>query len=197
MSILDFTTGLFRDPVNLRSFVEDPNQALADAGLPDATPEQVHDLLPVVAESMPPDHPLQAVVHSDDPLSALQALDIDDLIAETHDHHREVERIEKALGSAGDVVSLHVPAVECRPTPEGDEPGEPIHVGNWELNEENDKGLGDIDDDSLTPKVDGDAEPGDDFPEPAADDQPSHHHAVAEGLVDTDFGAVAWGKAVE
>ena len=59
MSILDFTTGLFREPANLRSFVDDPDQALEDAGLPDATPDQVHDLLPVVAESMPPDHPLQ------------------------------------------------------------------------------------------------------------------------------------------
>ncbi len=37
MSILDFTTNLFRDPVNLRSFVDDPDQALTDAGLPDAT----------------------------------------------------------------------------------------------------------------------------------------------------------------
>lgn len=49
MSILDFTTGLFRDPASLRSFVDDPDQALEDAGLPDATPEQVHDLLPLVA----------------------------------------------------------------------------------------------------------------------------------------------------
>jgi hypothetical protein len=50
MSILDFTTGLFREPANLRSFVDDPDQALKDAGLPDATPEQVHDILAVVAE---------------------------------------------------------------------------------------------------------------------------------------------------
>jgi hypothetical protein len=28
MSILDFTTGLFREPANLRSFVDDPDQAL-------------------------------------------------------------------------------------------------------------------------------------------------------------------------
>jgi len=76
MSILDFTTGLFREPANLRSFVDDPDQALEDAGLPDATPKQVHDLLPVVAESMPPDHPLQAVVHSADPMRALAELDI-------------------------------------------------------------------------------------------------------------------------
>jgi hypothetical protein len=81
MSILDFTTGLFREPANLRSFVDDPDQALEDAGLPDATPEQVHDLLPVVAESMPPDHPLQAVVHSADPMRALAELHIDELVA--------------------------------------------------------------------------------------------------------------------
>ena len=73
MSILDFTTGLFREPANLRSFVDDPGQALKDAGLPDATPEQVLDVLPVVAESMPPDHPLQTVVHSADPVTALQS----------------------------------------------------------------------------------------------------------------------------
>ena len=34
MSILDFTTGLFRDPANLRSFVDNPDQALDEAGLP-------------------------------------------------------------------------------------------------------------------------------------------------------------------
>jgi hypothetical protein len=57
MSILDLTSGLFRDPANLRSFVDNPDQALDEAGLSDATPQQVHDLLPMVAESMPPDHP--------------------------------------------------------------------------------------------------------------------------------------------
>ena len=110
MSILDFTTGLFREPANLRSFVDDPDQALKDAGLPDATPDQVHDLLPVVAESMPPDHPLQTVVHSADPVTALQALDIDDLIAEVHDHHHEVERMEKRSGTPAK-------RLVCRPRP--------------------------------------------------------------------------------
>jgi hypothetical protein len=76
MSILDFTTGLFREPASLQSFVDDPEQALRDAGLPDATPEQVHDLIPVVAESMPADHPLQTVLHAPDPLAALLDLDI-------------------------------------------------------------------------------------------------------------------------
>jgi hypothetical protein len=50
MSILDFTTGLFRDPATLRAFIDDPDQALDDAGLPGATPEQVRDLLPLVAD---------------------------------------------------------------------------------------------------------------------------------------------------
>jgi len=46
MSILDFTIGLFRDPANLRSFVNDPDQALDEAGLADATPQHVHDHAP-------------------------------------------------------------------------------------------------------------------------------------------------------
>ena len=54
MSILDFTTALFREPANLRSFVDNPDQALKDAGLPDATPAQVHDLLPVVGSPCRP-----------------------------------------------------------------------------------------------------------------------------------------------
>ncbi len=37
-------------------------QALLDAGLPDVTPADVQAMLPTVAESMPPDHPLQAMV---------------------------------------------------------------------------------------------------------------------------------------
>jgi len=200
MSILDFTTGLFRDPVNLRSFVDDPEQALHDAGLPDATPEQVHDLLPVVAESMPPDHPLQTVVHSDDPVSALRALDIDDLIAEAHDHHHEVERIEKAVGDPGEAARLHVaPSGECR-AHEGEDPvpAGHIEIGSWDVTGQHDKGLGDVEDDPLTPEIEGvDAEPADDYPERGEDHVSDGDHAVAEGLVDTDFGAVAWGKAVD
>jgi hypothetical protein len=38
MSILDFTTGLFREPANLRSFVDDLDQALEDAGFPTPRP---------------------------------------------------------------------------------------------------------------------------------------------------------------
>jgi len=114
MSILDFTTGLFRDPANLSSFVGDPDQALIDAGLPDATPEQVHDLLPVVAESMPPDHPLQTVVHSVDPAAALAELDVD---AETiHIGHWDlVEAGEKGLG---DLFMPHIAQGDAAPVDE-------------------------------------------------------------------------------
>jgi hypothetical protein len=104
MSILDFTTDLFRDPVNLRSFVDDPDQAHTDAGLPDATAEQVHDLLPVVAESAPPDHPPDTVAQSADPARALVELDIDELVADFHGHHQQTQLIEKVLGPD-----------ECRP----------------------------------------------------------------------------------
>ena len=57
MSIVDFTANLFHDLADLRAFVDDPDQALSDAGLADVTAEQVLDLLPTVTESMPPDHP--------------------------------------------------------------------------------------------------------------------------------------------
>jgi len=199
MSILDFTTGLFRDPVNLRSFVDDPEQALHDAGLPDATPEQVHDLLPVVAESMPPDHPLQTVVHSDDPVSALQALDIDDLIAEAHDHHHDVERIEKASGDPAEAARLHAaPSAERRLHEDDDSIAEHIEVRTWDVTDQSDKGLGDVADDPMTREIEGaDAEPADDYPERGEDHVSNGDHAVAEGLADTDFGAVAWGKAVD
>jgi hypothetical protein len=75
-----------------------PTRRSTRPGLPDATPEQVHDLLPMVAESMPPDHPLQTVVHAADPLAALAELDIDELIADGHHHHHQTLLIEKVLG---------------------------------------------------------------------------------------------------
>jgi hypothetical protein len=185
MSILDFTTGLFRDPANLRSFVDDPDQALLDAGLPDATPEQVHDLLPVVAESMPLDHPLQTVVHSADPERALAGLDIDELVADIHDHHHQTRLIEKALGSA-----------ECRPGDDTDDdrPGETIHVGDWDLVEQADKGLGDL----SAPRIEvGSSAPVHDYPDPPQDDEPHHDHAPDDGGVDLGIGSVVWGEAVE
>jgi hypothetical protein len=168
MSILDFTTGLFRDPASLRSFIDDPDQALDDAGLPDATPEQVRALLPIVAESMPPDHPLQTVVHAADPVRALAELDVDDVVAEVHHHHQPVEVIEKALGIE-----------ECRP--------ETVHGGHWRLVDEGDKALGEL----LTPDIADDTpEPGDDYPadypdDPPPADEPSGDHVIAEGFVDT------------
>jgi hypothetical protein len=185
MSILDFTTGLFRDPASLRSFVDDPDQALEDAGLPDATPEQVHDLLPLVAESMSPDHPLQTVVHSADPVRALAELDIDELVADVHHHHHQTQLIAKALGTEA-----------CRPgyNEDDEDPVETIHVGHWDLVEEGDKGLGDL----FAPQIeDRDPEPVDDYPDPPQDDEPGDDHALDDGGVDLDISAVAWGKAVE
>jgi hypothetical protein len=183
MSILDFTTDLFRDPTNLRAFVDDPNKALHDAGLPDATPDQVHDLLPVVAESMPPDHPLQTVVGSLDPVAALQHLDFDELSIDVHQHHHVTSLIGKVLA---DVV--------CRP--EEDDGEETIHVGNWHVDV--DKAVGDVTDDSLVPPVDDvDDQPADHYPEPEDDHVHGHDHALDDGPVDLDLGALAWGKAIE
>jgi hypothetical protein len=62
MSLIDFTASLFRDQRLADAFSDNPVQALLDAGLPDVTPADVQALLPTVAESMPPDHPLQALV---------------------------------------------------------------------------------------------------------------------------------------
>jgi hypothetical protein len=180
MSILDFTTGLFREPANLRSFVDDPDQALKDAGLPDATPEQVHDLLPVVAESMPPDHVLQMVVHSADPVRALAELGIDELVADVHQHHHETQ---KALGSA-----------ECRPGDDEDEPAETFHGGHWGLVEEGDKGLGE----PLAPQIEeGDPVPVNDYPDLREVGEPGDDHAPDDGGVDLNISGVAWGEAVE
>lgn len=192
MSILDFTTGLFRDPATLRSFVDDPDQALQDAGLPDATPEQVHDLLPLVAESMPADHPLQTVVHSADPAAALAELDVDELVAEVHHHHHETQLIEKVLGAA-----------ECRPgddeddEDDGEEPAETIHIGRWDVVEAGDKALGDL----FVPHIaEGDPAPVYVYPDRREDDEPGDlgaDHAFDDGGVDLDASAVGWGKAIE
>jgi hypothetical protein len=189
MSILDFTTGLFREPASLRSFVDDPDQALIDAGLPDATPAQVHDLLPVVAESMPPDHPLQTVVHSADPVRALAELDIDDLVADVHHHHQETQLVEKVLA----------PAQECRPGDDDEEngdaePAETIHVGRWGSAQEGDKALGDL---FMPPIAEGEPASVDEYPEIREDDEMDSDHALDDGAYDLDVGAVTWGKAIE
>jgi hypothetical protein len=189
MSILDFTTDLFRDPANLRSFVDNPNKALNDAGLPDATPQQVHDMLPVVAESMPPDHPLQTVVASLDPVAALQELDFGVLSFDEHQHHHETSFIEKVLAPA-----------ECRPGDDDDDDVETIHVGNLNVAADVDKALGDVD--ALMPKAgddfaDDQAESADHYPDPDDDHFHDHDHALAEHPIDLDISAVAWGKAIE
>lgn len=62
MSLVDFTASLFRDQQLAAAFNDNPVRALRDAGLPDVTPADVQALLPTVAESMPPDHPLQSLV---------------------------------------------------------------------------------------------------------------------------------------
>ena len=62
MSLIDFTASLFRDQQLADAFSDNPMQTLRDAGLPDVTPADVQAMLPTVAESMPPDHPLQSWV---------------------------------------------------------------------------------------------------------------------------------------
>lgn len=186
MSILDFTTDLFRDPTNLRAFADDPHQALHEAGLPDASPEQVYRLLPVVAESMPPDHPLQAVAGSLDPVAALRQLDFDELRFDEHQHHHATAIVEKALGPA-----------ECQL--QGDDDAVTIHVGHFNVAAEIDKGLGHVTDHALMPSFDDADEPaGDHYPDDHLDhvDHYDHDHALAHPM-DLDIGAVAWGKAIE
>lgn len=178
MSILDFTTELFREPASLRSFVDDPEQALRDAGLGDVTPEQVHDLLPVVAESMPADHPLQTVVHAPDPVAALLDLDIAQLTAAARDHSR-ADTPDKAVGEpAGEVIS--VGNIECKPIDADDFSDK---SGKWDIVEEGDKALGGVVDDPLTPEIEGDLA--------------AYPAGPAQDLLDTDFSPAAWGKAIE
>jgi hypothetical protein len=177
MSILDFTTGLFRDPASLRSFVDNPEQALRDAGLPDATPEQVHDLLPLVAESMPADHPLQTVVHAPDPLAALLELDLAQLAADLRDHSRAVEPDK----SVGEPAVISVGDIACKPIDTDDVSS--LKAGNWDLVTEGDKALGGVVDDPLTPENEGEGA--------------GYLERAAEDLVEPDFSQASWGKALE
>lgn len=173
MSILDFTTRLFREPASLQSFVDDPEQALRDAGLPDATPEQVHDLIPVVAESMPADHPLQTVLHAPDPVAALLDLDIAQLTAALRDHGR-TDVPDKSMGeSAADQV-ISVADIECTPI---DADGIVDSA----------KELDGVVDDPLTPEIEGDLEA-------VTDD---YHALPVDDLADPDFSPAAWGKDIE
>jgi hypothetical protein len=181
MSILDFTTGLFREPASLQSFVDDPERALRDAGLPDVTPEQVHDLLPVVAESMPADHPLQTVVRAPDPVAALLNVDIAELAATVHDHGRS-EQPDKSVGEPSSDHVISVGDIECKSI-DTDDVVDSVKAGKWDLVTEGDKALGSVVDDPLTPEVEGDLA---DYLEPTSED-----------LVDPDFSQAPWGKAIE
>jgi hypothetical protein len=181
MSILDFTTGLFREPASLQSFVDDPQQALRDAGLPDVTPEQVHELLPVVAESMPADHPLQTVVHAPDPMAALLELDIAQLASDVRDHGRSVEP-DKGVGELARDELISVGDIACKPI-DTDDVADSVKAGNWDLITEGDKALGGIVDDPLAPEIEGDVA---DYFEPTAQD-----------LAEPDFSEASWGKAIE
>ena len=173
MSILDFTTGLFREPASLQSFVDDPEQALRDAGLPDATPEQVHDLIPVVAESMPADHPLQAVLHAPDPVAALLDLDIAQLTAALRDHGR-ADVPDKSMGEPAADQVISVADIECRPIDD-------------DAIVDSAKALDGVVDDPLTQEIEGDLE--------AAPDD--YHALPVEDLADADFSPAAWGKEID
>jgi hypothetical protein len=43
----------------------------------------------------------------------------------------------------------------------------------------------------------GKPQPFDDYPDPRQDDEPGDDHALDDGGVGLDFGAIAWGKAIE
>ena len=203
MSILDFTTDLFRDPASLRAFIEDADQSLRDAGLPEATPEQVYELLPVVAESMPPEHPLQAVVHAADPRAALQELDIDhvveDLESDAHlqgkvkaEGEMDAGVADKALAGAQARAGHHA---------EGDVGGAGDHIVIVE-SVQHGKGLADateVDEDSLqahfirivddpsTPEIEAEIE------------EPTEDHAVDDDdeIDEPEDIHLAWGKAID
>ncbi len=173
MSILDFTTDLFREPASLQSFIDDPEQALRDAGLPDATPEQVHDLIPVVAESMPADHPLQTVLHAPDPVFALLDLDIAQLTAALRGHAR-ADVPDKSMGEPAADQVISVANTECAPIDADDIV-------------DSAKALDGVVDDPLTQEIEGDLEA-------TPDDYPAR---PVEDLADADFSPAAWGKEID
>jgi hypothetical protein len=144
----------------------------------------------MVAESMPPDHPLQTVVHAADPVRALAELDVDELVADMHLHHHETHEtqlIDKALASAecGLADDDHA---------EDQEHAETIHIANCDLVDEGDKGLGE----PLAPQIEesGPA-PVDDYPDAREIGEPGVDHAPDDGGVDLDISGVVWGEAVE
>ncbi|CCH85519.1 conserved protein of unknown function [Modestobacter italicus] len=52
-SLLDFILDLLRDPTTAAEFQADPEQALADAGLADVCPADVHAVMPMLADFAP------------------------------------------------------------------------------------------------------------------------------------------------
>ena len=51
-SLLDFVMSLVRDPDAAARFADDPDQAIFDANLTNVTSADVHNLIPVVTESI-------------------------------------------------------------------------------------------------------------------------------------------------
>ena len=197
MSILDFTTDLFRDPASLRAFIEDADRSLRDAGLPDATPEQVYDLLPMVAESMPQEHPLQTVVHAPDPQAALQELGLDrvieDLESDAHlqgkvraegemdaglaDKSGAQARVGHHAEGAGDgdrivIVESVQPGKSLGDATDTDEDSVLAHFIT-------------IVDDPSTPEIE------------AAVEEPDEDHAVDDEVDDAEDSQVVWGKTID
>jgi hypothetical protein len=194
VSILDFTTDLFRDPESLRAFIDDADRSLRDAGLPDATPEQVYDLLPMIAESMPPEHPLQTVAQSPDPQAALRELDID--------HFEDLEY--DALLSGRFKMEDELDAGVADKALAGAQAADQILIidapdeGKWRSTTENDKGIGhqpdlDVPDSNLVKVVDDPETP----EVEVAIVEPDEEDAIDEPGIDPEAGAAMWGKGLE
>jgi hypothetical protein len=197
MSIVDFTADLFHDSASLHAFVDDPTQALRAAGFPDATPEQVIEILPTVAESMPPDHPLQAVVHAPDPQAALAELNLDHAVEDLEsDAHLQGKAKAEGEMDSGLAVGHHAEG-----DVDADGAGDRIVIVETE---HEDKGLceaTDVDEDSLqadfirivddpsTPEIEAEIE------------APNEDHAVDrdvdDRIDDPVEGHLAWGKAID
>ena len=132
---------------------------------------------------MSPEHPLHEDVHAvADPKPALAELGVDQVVADLHQHHHQTPVVEKVIDES-----------ECRPGGVEDQPTETIHAGHWNLVGD-EKGLGDL----FGPHIgEGDPEPVDVYPDPAEEHHPLGDHALDDGGVDHDMGAVTWGSAVE
>jgi hypothetical protein len=128
-SLLDFILDLFRDPEAAAAFREDPQQALADAGLADVSPDEVHDLMPMVAAYSPghwnaaprPDHHPEPDHCDDDDRPAGKPVDDhhdddDPAVAPAghHDHH-PVKPVDHC-DDDGDKPHHHAPAAGAETT---------------------------------------------------------------------------------